>query len=174
MTQLKKSCLSQHAAICEQRSNQLLMHCISTHARLCQKYATETRNLRRSKDPFDEQSLKVGSDRKNPIFGWEPQKSGWLSECHFFPPPLPSNFNFWFPPQRSSAAEREREREREAAGQMHVPFLPLISPPLSTTPVNATLLRSVGMPSNSIFFQKIISTTVVSAVCLCPKGLIPL
>ena len=29
------------------------------------------------------------------------------SECHFFPPPLPSNFNFWFPPQRHSGGRSE-------------------------------------------------------------------
>ena len=57
---------------------------------------------------------------------------------------------------------------------MHVPFLPLISP-LSTTPVNATLLRSFLLryadrvyPSNSIFFQKIISV-VRSRLSVCAQ-----
>ena len=44
-----------------------------------------------------------------------------------------------FDSPRSATAE---EGVKQAAGQMHVQFLPLISSLLSTTPVNATLLRS--------------------------------
>ena len=71
---------------------------------------------------------------------------------------------------------------KQAAGQMHVQFLPLISSLLSTTPVNATLLRSFGMPRPPsiqlyLFSENYIrlrsrSLSVLLSVCV-PKGFDP-